>query len=429
MKCNEIKELLAAYLDEEVTPDERRQIETHLSSCGECRAELDLLAATRDRLRRTLQIEAASIEPSPQAWDSIRERIEAKASFWSQFSGVLAKPAFRAAVSVLVVVFIIGALWQSGLFSGYSSAPPAAQAPAPGIIVTKPAMTTPPPTTVPPPTIVIPQAPPPVIVPAPTTPAATTPPVPGPRPMPLQWEITATADKTIYLPGELVTINFSLMNKSNETLAVAPFPPQVRIIKPGPGAQEVFRSFPAGSGEKALNSGETGRYIVTWDQKDNGGQQVLPGWYYAEVQVIAGGSSITSTPVRVLIQYPQGAMQKTITPNQSRTVNGITITLQSVELTATGMKVVAFSTPPDYNLPQGTMLPPPPLMIHAEAEYSIDGGAVKPAAFSGIRFEANGMLHIWDSLDPLPADAGELTFRITRFGDWQGPWEFKVQLQ
>jgi len=31
-------------------------------------------------------------------------------------------------------------------------------------------------------------------------------------------------------------------------------------------------------------------------------------------------------------------------------------------------------------------------------------------------------------LDPVPSDARELTFTITKFGDWQGPWEFHIPL-
>jgi hypothetical protein len=38
------------------------------------------------------------------------------------------------------------------------------------------------------------------------------------------------------------------------------------------------------------------------------------------------------------------------------------------------------------------------------------------------------MLHIWNNLDPVPIDAKELTLKITKLGDWEGPWEFKVPL-
>ncbi len=76
MKCENINELLAAYLDEEVTPEERRQIESHLSTCEKCPEDLRLLASTRESLRQALSTKAAVVEPSPQAWDRVRQRIE-----------------------------------------------------------------------------------------------------------------------------------------------------------------------------------------------------------------------------------------------------------------------------------------------------------------------------------------------------------------
>lgn len=78
--------------------------------------------------------------------------------------------------------------------------------------------------------------------------------------------------------------------------------------------------------------------------------------------------------------------------------------------------------------PQDPNLAPPQFWIHAEAEYSIDGVAMKQAGPSGINFLQNGMRHVWN-LDPVPSDAKELTFRITKLGDWQGAWEFNVALQ
>ena len=44
-------ELLSAYLDAEVTPDERRFVETHLPGCHECRTEIDELSAARATVR------------------------------------------------------------------------------------------------------------------------------------------------------------------------------------------------------------------------------------------------------------------------------------------------------------------------------------------------------------------------------------------
>ena len=123
-------------------------------------------------------------------------------------------------------------------------------------------------------------------------------------------------------------------------------------------------------------------------------------------------------------------MEKTIEVNQSETVNGITITLERVELTATEARFYAFNIPSDYDLPQGPDLPPPSLMFHAEAEYRLDDGRVIEAGLSGIRFLDNGMIHSWDRyLDPVPQGTRELTFVITSLAEQDGPWEFKIPLE
>jgi hypothetical protein len=195
----------------------------------------------------------------------------------------------------------------------------------------------------------------------------------------------------------------------------------------------VLFSVAGGTQPREILPGETVSIDFIWDQKDKEGKQVPPGWYniiFNDITVRQGGSTYGFNPgARILIQYPQGTMEKSLDPNQSQTVNGITVTLQRIELTATGMTVHAFNAPPGYSFPPGQPLPAPSMMFHAEAEYSVDGGAFKLAGSSGIRPLENGMLHIWDNLDPIPVDAKELTFRITKLGDWQGSWEFKVPLE
>jgi anti-sigma factor RsiW len=38
MECREIQEMISAYVDSEVPPEEARQVEEHLGECGKCRA-------------------------------------------------------------------------------------------------------------------------------------------------------------------------------------------------------------------------------------------------------------------------------------------------------------------------------------------------------------------------------------------------------
>ncbi len=399
MKCENINEVLAAYLDEEVTPEERRRVKVHLASCDKCQEELRLLGTTREGLRQALRVKVAEVEPSPQAWNAVRQCITSRSSFWEQFSGILNRPVWRAVIPiVLVVVLAVGVLWGTGILPQFGGvmAPPPAPAPAPTV----------PAPTVPPPVITIP---PPAPSPAPA-------PVPAPAPTPL--EVSAVQTKTTYLLGEEVEIKLSFRNRSTEPVAINPFPPVLEITQAKTKA--LVRSVPPGTGAIALNPKETASYTATWDEKDNSGKQVAPGWYYFSVKGIWGNIN------KVLIQYPQGAMEKTIVLDRSRTVGGLTVTLKQAMLTGMNAKFTAFVIPPAYNPAK------PPLTLEALGNYVVDG-VTKEAGLASVAPSDSGLTLTWGyeeaPLDPVPSDAKELTFRVIKLGDWQGPWEFKVQLQ
>ena len=86
MKCQEVNELLVAYLDGEVAPSEQKTIEAHLVECAFCQKEMDCLAATQRRLGRSLQAVAADAAPSPQVWSRLEARLarEARPPSWLQ---------------------------------------------------------------------------------------------------------------------------------------------------------------------------------------------------------------------------------------------------------------------------------------------------------------------------------------------------------
>ena len=141
------------------------------------------------------------------------------------------------------------------------------------------------------------------------------------------------------------------------------------------------------------------------------------------------------TVSRLLIQYPQGAMEKTIEPSQSQTVNGITVTLERVELRAEGAEFYAFAIPPGYSPPEveGSDAPPDKLpylgpMYPVHATYAFNG-ITKDAGLASLGTQGDGIRLSWDELDPIPGDAKELTFTITKFGEWEGCWEFRVPLE
>jgi len=225
-------------------------------------------------------------------------------------------------------------------------------------------------------------------------------------------------------------MNFAFQNVTAEPFQIDPFPPLIQISH----QDEVWRSFPPGEAVKTLEPDEVVTYTLTWDQSDEQGQQVPYGNYYIKLGYIKLGDRTMSLSLsgtrQFLILPAQGVIEKTIEMNESRTVDRITITLKRVELTTAGMKVYAFNTPPDYYLSERPQPPPPEFMkLHAEAEYSLDGGSWQKAGPSGIGFLEDGMKHSWKHLAPVLKGTKEITLVITKLGDWEGPWEFKIPLE
>jgi len=115
--------------------------------------------------------------------------------------------------------------------------------------------------------------------------------------------------------------------------------------------------------------------------------------------------------------------------NQSATSEGVTVTLERTVMDAVEVLVYTFTIPPGYELPQSA--PPYEYQtfgMHSRAEYSIDGAAPIQLKGTGGKFTEDGITLAWDGIEPIPVDAREFTFVITRLGDVEGRWEFTVQL-
>ncbi len=51
MKCNEMEEILSAYANDELSPEQREMVETHLAGCADCREKLAGYRQTRQQLK------------------------------------------------------------------------------------------------------------------------------------------------------------------------------------------------------------------------------------------------------------------------------------------------------------------------------------------------------------------------------------------
>ncbi len=106
------------------------------------------------------------------------------------------------------------------------------------------------------------------------------------------------------------------------------------------------------------------------------------------------------------------------------------MTLERIEMDAVEVTVYTFTTPQGYELSGGR----PPyeyqsIGMHSTAAYSVDRGPVTRLEGSGLKFTADGITLGWDGIEPIPVEAKEFDFAITRLGDVEGRWEFKVLLE
>lgn len=253
----------------------------------------------------------------------------------------------------------------------------------------------------------------------------TAPKSPPPRPV---LDLKIAPAKTVYSLEESIIFEISIINVSPDAMVFGPNPPTTLIKLPGgvsgqAGEPEIVATSAAGPGEVKLEPGEKVIYNVTWDQRDSQGRRVPPGPYFPNIEAMdisidgKTGARIGGA-FGILIQPPLEPGERVPEPNQSRSVKGNIFTLERIELKPTGMDIYTSVKPVDSSV---TIY-----VVSAQAEYRIDGGPLKVTGPSEI---LHNTLHIWKALPPVSGDSRKLTFTITRFGNMEGPWEFKVPLR
>ncbi len=104
------------YVDDMLSPDERRDVAAHLAGCAPCRAEVDAVTALRNAARAL----APGIAPAVDFWPSIASRLEPELRVLPSPRALFVHRALAAAAAVAV---ILTALWTTDRLGG---------APAPG---------------------------------------------------------------------------------------------------------------------------------------------------------------------------------------------------------------------------------------------------------------------------------------------------------
>ena len=122
MTCHDYKDLMMGYLDNELSDEQRRQFEEHLTGCPECAGELENF-----RKLKAITDEVTLVEPEDRMWqeywDGIYNRIERGIGWillsvtgialfiYASFKGVegiIKDPTIEVALKVALLAFIVG---------------------------------------------------------------------------------------------------------------------------------------------------------------------------------------------------------------------------------------------------------------------------------------------------------------------------------
>ena len=117
MDHKEAYELLAAYLDNEVTTEQRRDIEAHLAGCRPCQQELASLRAAQAALRQALRSKASDVNPPDQAWKQLLPELEGQRP---SFLFLFRRRAWRIVATIIIMAILVtlAVLWGTGVLPG-----------------------------------------------------------------------------------------------------------------------------------------------------------------------------------------------------------------------------------------------------------------------------------------------------------------------
>jgi len=98
MTCNEIREWLGPYLDDEAPTDVRSAVEAHLSACEDCAREVDSLRDMTDALAQP-----DAVRVPPELWGTIQARLSKTATRRRRVVFTFRRVAAAAAVLIIAV--------------------------------------------------------------------------------------------------------------------------------------------------------------------------------------------------------------------------------------------------------------------------------------------------------------------------------------
>jgi hypothetical protein len=124
MNCHEVTNQLTAYLDDELSPSERKLVQAHLAICKSCQQELDHLGLVQQDLSHHLQASASIVAPSPQAWSILKASLPKSPPVQSALERIIRSISFPGRISMGGLSLQRSAIILIILISGIFIAPP-----------------------------------------------------------------------------------------------------------------------------------------------------------------------------------------------------------------------------------------------------------------------------------------------------------------
>ena len=118
MKCNDIQELiLTDYLDGEIHPDVKKQVDGHIAGCQLCR---EFLAVSRQVTEQPFKHSQPKFENQQEIWQKIKFKIEEEVltekftpqwNWLERIKNILTVPRMSVALSVVVIALLTAAVY------------------------------------------------------------------------------------------------------------------------------------------------------------------------------------------------------------------------------------------------------------------------------------------------------------------------------
>jgi hypothetical protein len=141
--------------------------------------------------------------------------------------------------------------------------------------------------------------------------------------------------------------------------------------------------------------------------------------------------STATRSTKILVQPPQGFLEKEIEVHQSKTDDGVTATLESLQCGSTNTTAFFQVELPEKNRyassrPAGLM--PCDANAYPTAYFSIDQGPL--ADVSDARFMCDSspvqVYRVELIFEPVPSDAESIDIFVTEFGNHKGAWNYHI---